>query len=679
MSLAGLDGTLLASAIAALLTAALLPLAATLVARAPAALRVAVPRALGLVGSLAITVLGALALANGPRTVIEWYPGFPTQPFTLMADLLAGPFLLVLGLVSSATFLTFATDDARGGARARVALHAGFTLAMLAVLVARHTLLFLLAWEGMTLLSGVLVAHDTTRARARQATFTYLGLSHAGAACVALALLTLSTRGGGFGFEAIASAFAQQPPAEAARLMALLTLGFAVKLGVVPLHVWLPLAHPEAPPAASASMSGVMVKLGLYGLLRFVWQLPGAPPHGWGTVLLLAGIATALTGALYATIESDTKRLLAWSTVKHTGVLTLATGLAALLAEAGRADLAGVALAAVFVHTIGHGLSKAAAFLAFGEAVHATGVRSLEGLGGLARRMPGTAWAALLATLSLAGLPLFACFTGEWLLVQALLLGFSAGAGTLRLLAPFAAAGLALASALALAALVKLYGIAFLGRARSLAALNAHEIPAGRANLLFAVALLPLLVGVGGPWLAALFARPVQVLLPGFEPASLARLGGLLLVPAGLAPSSVSPFVLAMLGAMFVALAVWGLRGRGRVRTVRRAPSWACGARLEPQMQYSALGYTKPLRLVFEPVLLSGSELEVLEEGSPYFARRLRHRSVVPQWVEQWLYRPFVTAVLRTSEQARRVQAGSLHVYLGYLLATLVALLLWGR
>jgi hydrogenase-4 component B len=679
MSLAGLDGTLLSAAIAALVTAALLPLVASLGARLPAPLRVAGPRVFGLVGSLAIVALGALALGDAPRTVLEWYPGFPAEPFTLMADRLAAPFLLVLGLVSLGAFATLDTRDTSAGARARVALQAGFTLAMLAVLVARHTLLFLLAWEGMTLLSGLLVAHETTSARARQATFTYLGLSHAGTACVALALLTLSTRGGGFGFEAIATAFAQQPPAEAARLMTLLTLGFAVKLGVVPLHVWLPLAHPEAPPAASAAMSGAMVKLGLYGLLRFVWQLPGTPPHGWGTGLLLAGIATALTGALFATIESDTKRLLAWSTVKHAGVLTLATGLAALLAEAGRADLAGLALAAVFVHTIGHGLSKAAAFLAFGEAVHAAGVRNLEGLGGLARRMPGTSWAALLATLSLAGLPLFACFTGEWLIVQALILGFSAGAGTLRLLAPFAAAGLALAGALALAALVKLYGIAFLGRPRTSEAAAAHEATPLRANLLFAVALLPLLVGVGGPWLAALFARPVSVLLPGFDASTLARTGGLLLVPAGLAPSSVSPFVVAVLGAMFVGLAVLGLRGRGRVRTVRRAPSWACGARLEPQMQYSALGYTKPLRLVFEPVLLSGGELEVLEEGSPYFARRLRHRSAVPQWVEQWLYRPFVTAVLRTSEQARRVQAGSLHVYLGYLLATLVALLLWGR
>ena len=679
MPLAGLDGSLLAAAIAALTTSALLPLVASLGSRVPAVFRVRVPRLIGLVGALLVTTLGLLALADGPRTVLTWTPGFPSEPFTLMADLLAAPFLLVLGLVAAGAFATTDTRATDAGSRARLALQSGFTLAMLAVLVAQHALLLLFAWEGMTLLSALLVAHDSRSGRARQATFTYLALSHLGTACLALALLTLGSRAGGFTFTALAQAFVTQPPADATWIAWLLTAGFLVKLGVVPLHVWLPLAHPEAPPATSALMSGAMVKLGLYGLLRFVWQLPGAPPAHWGTVLLLAGIVTALTGALYATIETDAKRLLAWSTIKHTGVLTLATGLAALFKQAGRADLAGLALAAVFVHALGHALAKSAAFLAYGHAVHAARVRDLERLGGLARVMPGTSWAALLATLALAGLPLFACFTGEWLVMQALILGYSAGTGTLRLLAPFAAAGLALAGALALAALVKLYGIAFLGRARSPEAAAAQDAPLGRANAIFAIALLPLLLGVGAPWIAEGLARPVTGLVPGFSSDVLGRAGGLLLVPAGLAPSSVSPFAVAVLGAVAVGLALLWLRGRRTPRPIRRAPSWACGARLEPQMQYSALGYTKPLRLVFEPVLLAGSELEVLEEGSPYFARRMRHRTSTPEWIERGLYRPFVDAVLRTSERVRRVQAGSLALYLTYLLATLVALLLWGR
>ncbi len=679
MSLAGLDGVLLASAIGTLAAAALLPLFASLVPRVPAVLRVRVPQALGVLGSLCAALLGALALAGNTPTALEWWPGFPAQPFTVRADALSAPFLLLLGLVSATAFSSLDMRDASAGARSRLALQAGFTLALFGALVSSHALLFLLAWEGMTLLSALLVAHDATSARARSAAFTYLALSHAGAALVALALLTLSARAGGFQFDSLAVAFAQQPPAEMARLAWLFTIGFAVKLGVVPLHVWLPLAHPEAPPATSAVLSGVMVKMGLYGMLRFAWMLPGAPPPHWGTVLLLAGIATALTGALYATVESDAKKLLAWSTVKHAGMLTLSTGLAALLAAAGRPELAGLALAAAFVHALGHGLAKSAAFLSVGEAIHAAGVRSLEQLGGLARPMPGTSLAALLSVLALAGLPLFSCFTGEWLTYQALILGYSAGAGELRLLAPFAGAGLALASALALAAMVKLYGIGFLGRPRSAQAAAAREAPPAVSHALFVAALLPLGVGIGAPWISECFARPIAALLPEFDATTLAGAGGFVLVPAGLAPSSVSPFAVAILIALFAGMAFMWLRGHGGAREVRRAPSWACGARLDARMQYSSLGFTKPIRLVFKPVLLSESELEVLEEGSPYFARKLRHRSGMPELIERALYTPLVQGVLWTSERARQLQAGSLHLYLSYLLVTLVALLLWAR
>lgn len=678
MLLAGLDGALMAAAIGALAAAALLPLLASLLPRVPAALRVTVPRLLAVLGCLATALLGVLALVSRDMTTLEWWPGFPAQPFTLAADALSAPFLLLLGLVAGMSFASLDGREQGTGARARLALQAGFTLAMFGALASRHALLFLLAWEGMTLLSALLVAHDAGSARARGAAFTYLALSHAGTALVALALLTLSARAGGFAFESLAATFAHQPPAEAARLAWLFTIGFAVKLGVVPLHVWLPLAHPEAPSGTSAMMSGVMVKLGLYGLLRFAWQLPGSPPAHWGTVLLLAGIVTTLVGALYATVESDAKRLLAWSTVKHAGVLTLATGLAALLAAAGRPELAGLAMAAVFVHALGHGLAKSAAFLAVGAAVHAAGSRSLESLGGLAVRMPGTSLAALFSVLALAGVPLFSCFAGEWLVYQALIIGYSAGAGELRLLAPFAGAALALAGALALAALVKLYGIAFLGRPRSEGAAAAREVRPAVSNALFAASLLPLAVGIGAPWIAACFARPVALLLPEFDAATLAGAGGFTLEPAGLARSSVSPFVVAILVGVFAIFAVLWVR-RGTVREVRRAPSWAGGTRLDPRMQYSALGFTKPLRLVFKPVLMPESELEVLEEGSPYFARKLRHRSGVPERIERAIYAPVVQAVLWTSARARQLQAGSLHLYLSYLLVTLVALLLWAR
>lgn len=680
MAFVALDSALLRGAVWGLAAATLLPPLAALVPAAPRALRHTLPRVLAAFACALAAALGARQMGGAVPVALQWWPGFPGQPFTLAPDALAGPFLLLFGLSGLAAFAAHSPQGTSAGATARLSLHAGFALALLVVFLARHVLLFLVAWEGMALLSAALVAHDTKSARARSATYVYLAISHAGAACVALALLTLAARAGSFQFDALATTWATLPARDSAWLAWLFTIGFAVKLGLVPAHIWLPMAHPEAPAPVSAMLSGVMVKAGLYGLLRFAWQMPGAPPEHWGTVLLLLGSGTALAGGLWASVEGDAKRLLAYSTIKHAGMLAMATGLAALLVAAGQPDIAGIALVAVFYHAIGHGLAKTLAFLSVGEAVHAAHSRSLETLGGLARRMPRTAVPALASTLALCALPPFSCFAGEWLLYQALILGYSAGAGQLRLLAPFAGAGLALASALAVAAMVKLYGIAFLGRPRSAGADAATDPAPWLTGALLAFALLAMGWGVAAPWLAASLAAPLAALLPDFDASRFVGEAGLTLLPAGIGGSSVAPAAALGLVILFALLARLWLRGaRGAGAGVRRAPSWACGTTLDARMQYSALGFTKPLRLIFEPVLHAERELEVLEEGSTYFARRLRYRTSVPPLVEQVLYQPFVQAVLWTSEQARRLQTGSLHLYLAYLLATLVALLLWGR
>jgi hydrogenase-4 component B len=676
---AALAGASLAPAVWGLAAAALLPLLA-LVPRgralpAPALHRAA--RALAAAACLALASAAAAALAGAAPRPLEWWPGLPGDPWVLAIDGLAAPFVLLLGLLGAASFVAHAPAHGAAGPGdlAHIALHAAFALALAAALTARHALLFIAAWEGMTLLSAALVAADPRSARARGAAFVYLALSHAGAVLVALPLLGLVTRAGSFAFDDLAGAWAALPPAEAARAAWSLTLGFAVKLGLAPLHVWLPLAHPEAPAPVSALLSGVMVKAGLYGLLRFAWQLPGGPVAGWGEALLVAGGASALLGALYAVVESDAKRLLAHSTVKNAGLLAMLLGLAATCARGGEPALGGLALAACLYHAVGHGLSKGLGFLAVGAATHAAGTRDLERLGGLARRLPLTSAAALVAALALAGLPLLGCFVGEWLLYQTLILGFSAGTGSLRLLAPFVGAGTALATALSAAALVKLYGVGFLGRARGEGAACAVEPGRAHDAACAALALLGLAWGVAVPIAVLALAAPLTALAPGFDPAPLAAWDGLVLAPSGAVTSRLSPAALAVLGAALALLPLAWLT-LARLRTpVRRAPSWACGIRLEPRMQYSALGFTKPLRLIFGPVLRAEREVEVLEEGSPYFARR-RYRAGVPPLVERMLYQPVVQAVLWTSEQARRLQAGNLHLYLLYLLVTLVVLLI---
>ncbi len=686
MPLAALAGGLLALAVWGLAAAALVPALGLLPAPArPSRLvRFRLARATAAVACGALAVAAGLALAGAEPSPLEWWPGLPGDPWSLGIDGLAAPFLLLLGIVGAASFISHRTAQAHdpgtagagAGDLARIALHAAFALALAAAFAARHALLFLLAWEGMTLLSAALVAADPRSARARGAAFVYLALSHAGAAFMALALLRLSAVAGSFAFTDLAAAFAALPPAEARWVAWAMTIGFAVKLGLAPLHVWLPLAHPEAPAPVSALLSGVMVKAGLYGLLRFAWQMAGGPVAGWGETLLVAGAATALLGALYAVLESDAKRLLAYSTIKNAGLLAIALGLAATFVRGGQPALAGVALAACLYHAVGHGLSKGLAFLAVGEAAHAAGSRDLEKLGGLARRLPRLSGAALASVLALSGLPLFACFIGEWLLYQALIVGFSAGTGSLRLLAPFVGAGLALATALSAAALVKLYGVGFLGRPRSAGAAQAHAAGPALEWTLLALAALGVAWGTGATWALGALGRSLDSLVPGFDAVRLSAWDGLVLAPLGPAFASVSPLSLALLAALFGLLPMAWL-SLARLRTpVRRAPSWACGVRLDARQQYSALGFTKPLRLIFGPLLRAERELEVLEEGSPYFGHRYRYHSGVPPLVERLFYEPLVQAVLWTSEQARRLQTGNLNLYMLYLLVTLVVLLL---
>jgi formate hydrogenlyase subunit 3/multisubunit Na+/H+ antiporter MnhD subunit len=635
MPLATLDGSLLAFAVWGLALAALLPALPTRLLPEPLPAPLSLARFLAVAASIALSIVGGLALAGVVPPPVLWWPGFPGEPFRIGADALAAPFLAITGVLAATAFAT--ADYARGGRaatsgnRARFSLHAGFALALAGALAAEHALLFLFAWEGMTLLSAALVAHDTKSARGRSAAWTYLVLSQLGTAMVAFGVMGIVARAGSFDLTTLGQTMSLMTPAETAGPVWLLTIGFAVKLGLVPLHVWLPMAHPEAPGPVSALLSGAMVKAGLYGLLRFAWQLPGAPPAGWGETLAIAGTITALVGALYAAIEHDAKRLLACSTVKHAGVIALALGLAAAFTRSGDTRLAGVALAACLYHAVGHGLAKGLAFLATGEAVHAAGSRDLETLGGLAKRMPRVSAPLLVALLALCGLPLLSCFASEWLLFQSLILGYSAGEGALRLLVPFVGAGLALATALAAAALVKLYGIGFLGRPRSAAAAAAHDVPRVTGGWFMALAALGAAWGVLSPWALAALAAPVSALVGGgFDARALAGAGGLTLAIPPEALASISPLSVLVLIALFIGIAfAWGT-ARGLRHAVRIAPSWSCGAPLTPRMQYSALGFTKPLRLIFQPVLRIERELEIVEEGSPYFGGAMRFHSNVP-------------------------------------------------
>ncbi|HEY7649929.1 MAG TPA: proton-conducting transporter membrane subunit, partial [Methylomirabilota bacterium] len=343
-----------------------------------------------------------------------------------------------------------------------------------AVFVADGVIGFLLAWEVMTLATAALVATEHETAANRRAAYAYLVMSHVGTGCLVAAFLVLTSRAGSPAFSAVLSGSVAAGSLRDV-LFVLFFVGFGVKAGVIPLHVWLPQAHPAAPSSVSALMSGVLVTTGLYGLLRVCVFGLGVPRWDWGVAFMLLGSLSAVLGVLYALTESDLKRLLAYSTIDNAGIIVLGLGVAMTALSSGRRELAAVGLAASLFHVLNHAAFKGLLFLAAGGVVMATGTRQIESLGGLAKRMPWTAVFFLVGAAALSGLPPLNGFVSEWLLFQTLLQGFQVTPTLSRLIYPMAGALLALTSALAAACFVKAFGATFLALPRGEGAARAHE------------------------------------------------------------------------------------------------------------------------------------------------------------------------------------------------------------
>jgi hydrogenase-4 component B len=537
----------------------------------------------------------------------------------------------------------------------------------------------LMAWELMAVASLLLVLTDHRRAEVRRAGLSYAVLTQLGFAAVLLGLLVLAASGGSESLSALAAHGHPLPAGTRAFVFVLTLIGFGSKAGLVPLHAWLPRAHPEAPSPVSALMSAAMVNLGLYGIIRVDLQILGPGPRWWGLVLLGIGGGSALYGVLQATVATDLKRLLAYSTTENMGLCVLALGASALLASAGASAAALVALTAALLHVVAHAAFKTLAFLCSGSVLTGTGLRDLDQMGGLARRMPVTTVLFGVAALGACGLPLGAGFVSEWLLVQALIHGPRGGNTMLALAMPVAVGAVALTTGLGVAAMVKAFGVGFLARPRSAAAGDAHEAPAsmligmiiaGTACVMLAVA--PILVGPA--------LRRVLDTLPPQPAGADPRLGAVLRLPG--APGSVSPGWLAV--ALLIAtsaaivLARWGARHRP---APAGAPLWACGADgLSSRMQYTATSFAEPLQRVFDDVLRPDTDVEVTHFAeSRYLVAKVAYRAQFSDAIEERLYRPVVRAVQAWAGWVRRAHSGSVHLYLGYGAVGLLVVLVVAR
>jgi hydrogenase-4 component B len=540
-----------------------------------------------------------------------------------------------------------------------------------AVFVADGVFGFLMAWELMTLATAGLVATEHEHPPHRRAAYAYLVMSHVGTGCLVAGFLLLTSRAGSPAFAAVLAGTVATGGFRDL-LFVLFLVGFGVKAGIVPLHVWLPEAHPAAPSNISALMSGVLITTGIYGLCRVCVFGLGTPRWDWGVAFTLLGSLSAVLGVLYALTQNDLKRLLAYSTIENAGIILLGLGAAMMALSSGRAELAAVGIAASLYHTLNHAVFKGLLFLGAGGVVVATGTRHLEDMGGLAKRMPWTALFFLVGSAAISGLPLLNGFASEWLLFQGLLQGFQATLTLSRLIYPVAGALLALTSALAAACFVKAFGVTFLALPRSAGAEEAREVSwlmlAPQAFLAAACLALGLCPGLVLHALSAVAAS-----LPGVHPAPEMVRSAFAIAPGPGSFDHVAPPLVGLLVLLAAALAAsLGLLAAYRVR---RASTWGCGGVLNARTEYTATAFSKPLMMIFRSIYRPTREVQAV--GDAYFPREVRYRSEIEPTFERFLYGPLTCGVLRFAERLKVIQAGSLHAYLAYVLLLTIALLLW--
>ena len=629
-----------------------------------------------IVGSAIIVAVAVSVLARGPVGGPLMTHAASGIAFRYLVTPLAAWFLLVLGLVASpvALYSIGYLPHAIGSART-AAVGASFNVLLAAVAVvfaAADAITLLFAWEIMTLATAALVATEHEIGSTRRAAYLYLVMSHAGTGCLIAGFFVLVSVSGSWSFDVMLAGNVVSGRWRDV-LFVLFFLGFGVKAGVIPLHVWLPEAHPAAPGSISALMSAVLIKAGIYGLFRVCAFGLGVPDVNWGLAVMAVGALSAILGVLYALAQSDLKRMLAYSTIENAGIILLGLGAGMTASALGRRELAAAGVAASLFHVLNHALFKALLFLSAGGVVMATGTRHLEALGGLIRRMPWTALFFLVGALAVSGLPPLNGFASEWLTFQALLLGFASLPGVARMTFPLAGALLAMTSALVAACFVKAFGTAFLALPRSRSATGAHEslavmlVPQGLlATLCIGVGLLP------GVVLRSI--DTVLVSLSGLRVPPGAAQTALTLAPGPSGFDHVTPMALALTlaAAAFAAALLAAARVAGR-----RVPTWGCGGVLGPSTEYTGTAFSKPLMMIFKTVLRPTREVEALADVSPYFPREVRYRSAIEPVFERYLYGPLTSGILGVADRLKVLQAGSLHAYLAYVLALGVGLLIW--
>ncbi len=663
-----------------MLTALALGFVAALLALAPVAVAIvrdpqATALTYGATGilSLALLALALVALLAGtsPGDSVALPLGLPWIGSHFRLDALAAAFLVIVNLGGATASLYAIGHGRHEHDRARVLpFFPAFLAAMNLVVLADDAFTFLVSWESMSLASWALVMAHHRDPENRRAGLVYLVMASFGTLSLMLAFGLLAGSDGHYAFATIRGV--PLTPQFAALVVVLAILGAGSKAGLVPLHVWLPLAHPAAPSHVSALMSGVMTKVAIYAFIRIVFDLvPVAPPWASAVIVTLGGI-TAVVGILSAILETDMKRMLAYSTVENVGVVFVGLGLALAFRANAMPAAAALAMTAALLHAFNHSLFKSALFYAAGAVLSATGLRDMEKLGGLIHRMPLTAFVFLVAAAAISALPPLNGFVSEWLTFQAILLSPALPEWSLKLLVPAAGGLLALAAALAAAAFVRAFGVSFLGRARSDAAAGAAETDRWSLAAMFAAVALCAIAGVF-PGLAIDALAPAVSAVVGAHIPAQSSTPWLSLVPVAEGRSSYNGFLVFLFVALSGSLAAFGIH-RLASRALRRGPAWDGGfPEPSPLTQYSAGSFAEPIRRVFGSLFAAEEIVEMPPPGSTEPARfRVTVRD--PAWA--YIYTPIVTAVNGIADRLNPFQFLTIRRYLSLVFAALILLLL---
>src|SRR6266852_3279296 len=632
-------GTAFALSVGAYLTGALVSLACR---RKPAlARRICCSAALA--GAALGGLTSVLGILRGTQVTWSVPSGIPLFAYSFSYDALAGFFNLALAIpVAAVSIYSFGYLKEFEGKRNVGVFGFLFHLLLLSltiVFTAANAFLFLIAWEVMALAAYGLVTFYHEDRETRRAGLLYIIMAHIDVGCLLLGFALLTQASGSAEFAGFRTAGAHLSNSQQATAFVLFFLGFGIKAGVIPFHIWLPAAHPVAPSNISALLSGIVLKAGIYGMARIFLDGLGVLPSWAGLLVLIVGVASAVLGVLYALMEHDLKRLLAYHSIENIGIILIGLGAALVFRVAGHPQLAAVALIAAMFHTLNHAIFKCLLFLGAGSVLHSTGTRNMEELGGLIRPMPATAFCFLIGAVAISGLPPLNGFVSEWLTYQSLLAGFGATGGLTRILFPIAGSMLALTGALAAACFVKAFAITFLALPLGSESHHAHEAPRSMVIGMGWLTMACVALGLGASWFLPIFDSLTEQLLG-------LRVGGNLITGDGWVLSGGIPHggtvatALIAVGLLVLLAPAGVLTAISARRFARRqGPTWDCGLPgLSDENEYTATAFSKPLRMIFSALYQPRREIEAVFDVSPYYPKEIGFESEIEPTFEKRLY-----------------------------------------